>query len=88
MDFMHPGSYRGGIVRNLIMVCRPNGQELERGNEIMTVCDTIMKHLKDAGYDTITANALARDKVVELKSSPRGRYQFIAGSVVMVVDKA
>ena len=54
----------------------------------MTVCDTIMKHLKDAGYDTITANALARDKVVELKSSPRGRYQFIAGSVVMVVDKA
>ena len=32
---MHPSSYRGGIVRNLIVVCRPNGQELERGNKTM-----------------------------------------------------
>ena len=35
MDFMLDRGICGDIVRNLIVVCRPNGQELERGNEIM-----------------------------------------------------
>jgi hypothetical protein len=35
MDFMLNRGICGDIVRHIIMVYRPNGQELERGNEIM-----------------------------------------------------
>ena len=35
MDFMLNRGICGCIVRDLIVVCRPNGQELERGNKTM-----------------------------------------------------
>jgi hypothetical protein len=54
----------------------------------MNIKETIIRALQESGTDTVTACALAQNKIAELKAAPRGRYVFTAGTCRITVNKA